>query len=569
MLNHVKIKRFKNLQDITIPLERVNVLVGANNAGKSSVLHAIQFAVSVAQTTSLEINRWEGERLPTSLSPTQLIYSPLREVTALAPGGILKEPLTHAIEIEFEEAETNNRATIIVRKGRNKNIATAIEGRVLGERLQQIEEPYSIFVPGLAGIPSVEEYKTPGVVRKAAAKGDANNVFRNVLWLLKREEDNWRVFLNDFQCIFPNMSIDVDFDPERDDYINAQLSINGQRLPIDAAGTGVLQAIQILSYVNVYKPKILILDEPDSHLHPNNQRSLAKMLIRLSENRNFQVIMSTHSRHLMDEFSLKAKIHWIRDGDIVNTADYDEVNVLMEIGALDKGDLLMQGNIKYVLLTEDSDITPIRTLLEASGFIMSEVDVWPYSGCTNINTASALAAFIRKHAPATNILVHRDRDYLTDDEVRDYVAKLERFGIKCFITNGTDAESHFLTVEHVCSLYPAISAEKVNEFLNQATNEAEEKSIEKFINSRTNMAFMLRRQGGGEPNHGNIATTAIASYRQNIVRYRHGKSVKGRFISKLQQELGGNINIFKVTPHIIVEQLSQLAQETWTEQVGE
>jgi predicted ATPase len=565
MLRHVRIKRFKNLQDIIIPLERVNILVGSNNAGKSSVLHAIQFAVSVAQTTSLEINRWDGERLPTSLSPTQLIYSPLREVTALAPGGVLQEPLPHAIEIEFEEAETNNRATTIVRKGRNKNINTAIVGKALGERLQKIEEPYSIFVPGLAGVPSVEEYKTPGVVRKAAAKGDANNVFRNVLWLLRQDDDNWRIFLNDLRCIFPDISINVAFDPERDEYINAQLIMNGQTLPIDAAGTGVLQAIQILSYVNVYQPEILILDEPDSHLHPNNQRSLAKMLLHLSEYRNFQVIMSTHSRHIMDELSSKAKIHWIRDGYIVDTADYDEVNVLMEIGALDKGDLLMQGNIKYVLLTEDSGIVPIQTILEASSFIINEVDVWPYHGCTNINTALALSAFIRKHAPATKVLVHRDKDYLTDDEVKDYVDELAKFGITCFITIGTDAESHFLTVEHVCSLYPAISTERVNEFLTQATNEAETQSIEKFINSRTIMAYRVRKQGGGEPNHGNIATTSIAGYQQNVVRYRHGKSVIGRFTSKLQQELGGNINLFQVTPYIIIEQLRLLAQEVWPE----
>ena len=270
MLRHVRITRFKNLQDITIQLERVNVLVGSNNSGKSSILHAIQFAVSVSQTTSLEKNRWEGERLPTSLSPTQLIYSPLRDVTALAPGGILREPIEHAIEIEFEEIEENNRTIITVRKGRNKNIVTAITGKALGQKLQKIEEPYSIFVPGLAGIPSVEEYKTPGIIRKAAARGDANNVFRNVLWLLRKEDDDWKKFCNDLKCIFPNLSIDVTFDPERDEYINAQIILDGQRLPIDAAGTGVLQAIQILSYVNVYKPKLLILDEPDSHLHPNN-----------------------------------------------------------------------------------------------------------------------------------------------------------------------------------------------------------------------------------------------------------------------------------------------------------
>ena len=49
---------------------------------------------------------------------------------------------------------------------------------------------------------------------------------------------------------------------------------------------------------------------------------------------------------------------------------------------------------------------------------MDEVDIWSYNGCTNIKTAQILAAFIMRHAPATKILIHRDRDYFTDEEIQ-------------------------------------------------------------------------------------------------------------------------------------------------------
>lgn len=452
MLNQIRIQRFKNISDITLHLDRVNIIVGSNNAGKSSIIQAIQFGVSVAQTTSLERTaRWVDDRLSTSIAPTQLVYSPLRDVYALAPGGVLKESEGQAIRINLQD-ETNNRVEIMVRKGRNKNVLISLNGRTLGESLQSIEEPYSIFVPGLAGIPSVEEYKTPGIVRKAAARGDANNVFRNVLWLLRQHEESWNRFLEDFHNIFPDLNINVNFNPERDEHINAIVHIGDEVLPIDAAGTGVLQAIQILSYVNVYRPKILILDEPDSHLHPNNQRRLARMLVGLAEERKFQIILTTHSRHLLDELSQNSKIHWIRKGDIVQAEDNNEVNILMELGALDKGDLFQ--NVKCVVLTEDLNTRPIVTILSASGFNIDEVDIWSYKGCSKIDTAFALAAFVRKHSPSTKILLHRDRDYFTEEEIRTFRAEIEAANIYCFVTTGTDAESHFLNVEHIHYLYP-------------------------------------------------------------------------------------------------------------------
>lgn len=190
MLTKVKIERFKNIVDIEIPLGGINVLIGSNNAGKSSIQQAIQFGVSIAQSTGQQGARWTEERCPTSLSSESLIYSPLRDIDALAPNGKLQTSLEHAIQITFEEQTIS---AITIRKGKNRNITTAIEGRILGEHLQNIENPYSMIVPGLAGIPSFEEYRPPSVVRKAAAKGDSNSVFRNILLLLSKDRESWHL----------------------------------------------------------------------------------------------------------------------------------------------------------------------------------------------------------------------------------------------------------------------------------------------------------------------------------------------------------------------------------------
>lgn len=272
MLQSIKIERFKNIDEIEIPLEGINLLIGSNNAGKSSIQQAIQFTVSIAQTTAQQNARWSQDRCPSSLSSESLIYSPLRDIEALAPAGRLQTALEHAIKVTFNETTSSS---VTIRKGKNRNISTSIEGKELGERLQSIENPYSIIVPGLAGIPSAEEYRPPSVVRKAAAKGDSNSVFRNILLLLSEDEASWLTFKRKFQTIFPDYDISVIFDSNVDEYIDARVISNEVSLPIDSCGTGILQAIQILAYYYLYKPSLLILDEPDSHLHPNNQRILA------------------------------------------------------------------------------------------------------------------------------------------------------------------------------------------------------------------------------------------------------------------------------------------------------
>ena len=124
----------------------------------------------------------------------------------------------------------------------------------------------------------MEEYRARGIVRRAAARGDANSVFRNVLLTLKEDAVAWKEFHSSLQEVFHDVEVDIGFDHDTGEHINGWVKRAGLTLPIDSSGTGVLQAIQALSYIGVYKPRLLILDEPDSHLHPDNQRKLARLL---------------------------------------------------------------------------------------------------------------------------------------------------------------------------------------------------------------------------------------------------------------------------------------------------
>jgi hypothetical protein len=84
-----------------------------------------------------------------------------------------------------------------------------------------LDRPFSFIAPGLAGIPSYEEFRSEGIVRRAAARGDANSVFRNVLWILRRDREGWDAFHNRLWDVFPDIEFDVSFDPATDEHIKA------------------------------------------------------------------------------------------------------------------------------------------------------------------------------------------------------------------------------------------------------------------------------------------------------------------------------------------------------------
>lgn len=564
-INTVTIRRFKQLEDIPISLQDITVLIGANNSGKSSVLQAIHFAVSIAQSARLigEGVSWANDKFQVSFNPSQLIYSPVADVMFLANGGALQEAQASRVEIIFEDS-TGVRCTVGLKRGRNRNIAVSIEGRQLGERLMDFEHPFTVYAPGLAGIAKEERYLSPGVVRRIVARGDANLVLRNVLRMLSKNLTAWTMFIEDMQSIFLGINITITFEDNTDENVQVFFQMpGGPRLPVDAAGTSILQASQIFAYIALFSPSVLILDEPDSHLHPDNQRALCDLVYRLASQRGFQVLISTHSRHVLDAMRNRSSVIWLSRGIKIDEPDMSVTAMLLDLGALDSVDYFADGEIRCVIATEDTFKEPLKSLLWSNGFHEDDTEVASYTGCSKIDSAKVLGAFLCEKAPHVRLVVHRDRDYMNNDRVTRFEEDLTNSGVGTFLTDMNDVEGYFLNSDHLAFLNPAITSQRAQELIEQATQEMKSKSIEALVNLRTEEAFQLRRNGGGSPNHGEIALTAVADYDANPSKFRRGKIVLGRVTALLQQEIGNNPKIFFPSQHLACATLTNLSQSIW------
>lgn len=299
-LTKIEISDFKKIKSVAVNLEAINVIVGGNNAGKSSFLQAIHFAVTLAVA-----NREASE---TTFSTDRLMYLPAADFNDLRHGEPYQNNKIKGVYsgVTFTASDVINdneeifAYKISIRRGRNYgNISCEREGNYLnlGVKITDSNRPFSVYVPGLAGIPQFEEFRSRRTVLKGVASGDANLYLRNVLFLLqKASPSKFKNLIKWMKRLFPSFSLTVKFNEDRDTTIKVLINLNERETPLELVGTGVQQALQIFSYVSLFEPTLLLLDEPDSHLHPTNQYALAEALKIVALESSTCVIASTHSK---------------------------------------------------------------------------------------------------------------------------------------------------------------------------------------------------------------------------------------------------------------------------------
>ena len=529
----ISISRFKQLEKIEMDVGNITLLVGGNNSGKSSILQGIQFGVAIAQATSLINTGWGSNKLATSLGQNQLIYLPIKDVAYLAKNGELKTDKDKGICIRYEKEESYSE--VVIRKGKNKNVSINIEGADLGKKLQSINEPFSMLVTGLAGIPNEERYQTPFVVNKSAAIGYSNSVFRNILLLLKKNEQSWSVFNKEVRSIFPEYEVYTDFDENKNEFINCWVSKgDGIKYPIDSCGTGILQTIQILSYIYLFKPSIILLDEPDSHLHPNNQILLANRLIEISRKTNTRIIVATHSKHLVSGLINDANLLWLSNGVLQDAKDKHLIESLIEIGALDAGQRLSPP--KWVLLTEDTDTNLLITLIITNDAKLEDGEILSYNGCTKIETAQILLKHLKDKYPTSQFIIHRERDFIEDENIIKYKNNFNN--VKFLIPELNDIESCFISYKHIASSCD-IPEDKAQEIIHEVFDNHKADLIKKYVNvKKQNYEFKEQSNKAGE-----LAAEAHEAFKEYNPSVIHGKEMLKLIRRKLEElKITDNIN---------------------------
>ncbi|GAB2573488.1 hypothetical protein GCM10027190_24410 [Spirosoma areae] len=84
----------------------------------------------------------------------------------------------------------------------------------------------------------------------------------------------------------------------------------------DEVSEGVLYFLALLCIINQPDPpKLLLLEEPEKGIHPRRIREVMDFIFRLAEEKDVQIILTTHNEHVLDDFSTRPEAVFVFDKD--------------------------------------------------------------------------------------------------------------------------------------------------------------------------------------------------------------------------------------------------------------
>ena len=451
-----------------------------------------------------------------------------------------------------------------MRRGKNANLFINYPHKndLFYERASDRARPLSIFVPGLAGVAVREERRTEAVVTTGIAQGDANLYLRNILLRVLGDKAKLEKFHNIIGEVFPGLKIESAFNEQVHQYIEVVVEIDGQRVPLELVGTGALQAIQLVAYATMYDPGLLLLDEPDAHLHASNQRVLAETLLKIAEQRSIKIVLATHSRHIVDALtrSSMTDVIWLKKGEQQERPPNEDLSILLDLGALDSFELLGRGQGRVVVLTEDTKTDRLQRLLQVNGFPKGGYFIQPYRGVSNIGMCALMAEFFLKQGRDTYVLIHRDRDGLLSDEIEWYrKGQADKLPDRCelFITPLNDIEHQFCQPAHIAGTLgiPLTQARALVERLIDAEHT---KRVMEFTRQRDDLKHKILRDKPCVPAPADLVTQRITF-----------EQVKGKSLWALlnqalpTQQLNPMHLLTKTSDALIIPELAGFAARAW------
>ncbi|SCD22741.1 AAA family ATPase [Brucella inopinata] len=450
MIKSIQVQNFQRIDDpVSIDFGAVTVLVGENGSGKSSFLKAVHWAVRCAT-----LSDGSGK-----VALEQMDFVPSKDFLDLSHKLKLQNN-SNGRKIVVSLTDDSDRETSIVISAARNNAGVLVntDGPLKKELLDN-EKPSTAYIPGIAGAAEEETILAVPIMHRKASSGEGGSILRQIIlahgvssegtgqnYVELTELSKW------VSLVLPDTRFWVKFDRLRDRHIDVKFLTPEMRVPgqshsvawksIDMAGTGFLQVVQIFAYLLYFEPKLLLIDEPDAHLHPRRQQLLIKALEKAAlEFPQTQIVLSTHSPSLVRALSSEAKLHWIDNGTA--KAEGDVVRARMGWSTLDK---------ELLIFSEDGNTEALQRVLDQWPSLAQKCAIWPTFGKDSLPNGSKAISLMKKMA--IKVLIHRDRDFMSDSDVAAWREKKEYIlkSIPVWIPDGSDVESLFCDTLHIASV---------------------------------------------------------------------------------------------------------------------
>lgn len=291
-ISSVKFTNFKTLSNYSVSLSEMNILVGANNAGKSTIISAFR----ILDVALRKARRIKAERVPLPNGSVGFGHRVPEQQISVSLENVATNYNGEDSKIEFRLTNKNKLSLFFPNEG-GCLLHWENEGALATTPLKFKKAfPITIqIVPVLGPLEHEEAYVTEDTVKNALNTHRACRHFRNYWHYF---DENWDSFSAMISATWLGMSMSK---PELD-ISNRKLRMFVAEERIDReiywAGFGFQIWCQLLTHLSrTSDASIVVIDEPEIYLHPDIQRQLLNILRSL----NSDVLLATHSVEIMGE----------------------------------------------------------------------------------------------------------------------------------------------------------------------------------------------------------------------------------------------------------------------------
>ncbi len=332
MLKRVSIQNFKSLKDVTLDLQKVNLLIGPNNSGKTNFLKALEFVGNLDYSQNeIELNKVFKKNIDADLVLTFTFDNSSVNVEEKY-SHYKVSPLYNGFQRKYSDRKyilAIGRADTGELKVLSKNIANA-EPQTDIYRVQIDDINYD-FGTLLVYKPDPNKITQPGPVGISAetVNADASNLvgFLDLMLgkyrrpVFNRTEEDLQTCISEFDEINledapPTDELKKQFGDKSFKKIGLTNSKQGITYWADELSEGTLYFLALLCIINQPNPpKLLLLEEPEKGIHPRRIREVMDFIFRLAEEKDVQIILTTHNEHVLDDFATRPEAVFVFDKD--------------------------------------------------------------------------------------------------------------------------------------------------------------------------------------------------------------------------------------------------------------
>lgn len=348
ILNSISVKNYRSIQDLTISLEQLEDnsfsfgLIGVNEAGKSSILKAIATTNGLIPLTLKDFNNKND----------QIVIDFNYTLSAKETDTYKNEMKIKSIEIDLPSTGTNQISISylyerddlkgecgLFYKTKNDIYSDMLP---LGEELQKnlhkaifwtSDEKYLISKPiNLASFAAApEQISVP--LRNCFILAGIKNISERIKYLAddSTEIEELQTLLGNsvtqhIKSVWPNHPIEITFLISSGS-INFHIRDSGiiKAKTADQRSDGFKRFVSFLLTISAQNVNeelsstILLLDEPETHLHPKAQEYLMNEIIKITQNKRRNVaLFATHSNYMIDKIYLNRNYRITKQNDSTN-----------------------------------------------------------------------------------------------------------------------------------------------------------------------------------------------------------------------------------------------------------